>query len=58
MFLRKQIAVIVAILVLISNSGLAFNIHYCGNKVSGISSVFSKEESCNLVITKKQKKQL
>jgi hypothetical protein len=48
MFLRKQIAVIVAILVLISNSGLAFNIHYCGNKVSGISSVFSKEESCNL----------
>ncbi len=56
MFLRKQIAVIVAILVLISNSGLAFNIHYCGNKVSGISSVFSKEESCTPSDNQKTKK--
>lgn len=39
-----------ALLVLVSNVGLAFNVHYCGGEIAGISSVYhidtaSKENS-------------
>lgn len=33
-------------LVLVSNSGLAFNVHYCEGKIASISSVFSDDEVC------------
>ena len=50
MQLKKQIVLFLAFFVLVSNSGLAFNVHYCGEKIASISSVFSNEEVCNLPI--------
>jgi hypothetical protein len=46
MQLKKHITLLLAILVLVSNSGLAFNVHFCEDKIASITSVFSKEEVC------------
>ena len=46
MVFKKHISLLIALLVLVSNSGLAFNIHYCEGKIASISSVFSNEEAC------------
>ena len=44
MIVRKYIHVILATLILVSNIGLAFNVHYCGGSIASISLVsFSKE---------------
>ena len=45
---KKQISIIIAILVLVSNSGLAFNVHFCEGKIASLTSVFSKEEVCDM----------
>ena len=50
---RKYNIVLLCFLFLISNSGLAINVHYCGNKIASISSSFSNKESCK-VPTKKE----
>lgn len=42
----KHISLLLAFLVLVSNSGLAFNMHFCQDKLASITSVFSKEEVC------------
>lgn len=34
-----------ALLVLFSNAGLAFNVHYCGGEIAGISSVYNIADS-------------
>ena len=34
---NKGIGLILSFLIFISNTGLAFNVHYCGNEVSSIS---------------------
>jgi len=47
MYLKKQICLLIAVILLISNSGLAFNVHFCEGKIAAVSSVFSKEEICN-----------
>ena len=47
MILKKQLSVLIALLVLVSNSGLAFNVHYCEGKIASISSVFTQEEICD-----------
>lgn len=46
MKIKKHISILIALLVLVSNSGLAFTIHYCEGKIASVSSVFSKEEEC------------
>jgi len=46
MQLKKHITLLLAILVLVSNSGLAFNVHFCEDKIASITTVFSKEEVC------------
>lgn len=46
MVFKKHISILIAILVLVSNSGLAFNVHYCEGKIASISSVFSESEVC------------
>ena len=43
---KKHIILLLAILVLVSNSGLAFNVHFCEDKIASITTVFSKEEVC------------
>ena len=46
MQIKKHIALTLAFFLMISNSGLAFNVHYCGEKIASITSVFSKDEVC------------
>lgn len=50
MFFKKQISILIAVLVLVSNSGLAFNVHYCGGKIASITSVFSDGEVCSMPV--------
>lgn len=45
---KKNIILVLAFFILISNSGLAFNVHYCGEKIAAISSVFSNDEVCDV----------
>ncbi len=46
MHFKKHFSLILAFLLLVSNSGLALNVHYCGGKIASVSSTFSKEEVC------------
>ena len=50
MQLKKHITILLAFLVLVSNSGLAFNVHFCEDKIASITSVFSKEEVCKMPV--------
>lgn len=36
MIFKKHISILLTILLLVSNLGLAFNVHYCGNKIASI----------------------
>ncbi len=45
---KKQIIVFFAFLVFFTSSGLAFTIHYCGQNIASISSVFSNNETCEI----------
>lgn len=47
---KKHISILTALLVLVSNSGLAFNVHYCEGKIASITSVFSQEEVCEMPV--------
>ena len=37
-----------AILLLVSNTGLAFNVHFCEGKIASVSSVYNVEEVCEM----------
>ena len=37
MILKKQISIFLTFFLLVSNLGLAFNVHYCGDKIESIS---------------------
>ena len=37
MRIRKHISILLAILLLVSNVGLAFNVHYCGDEIASVS---------------------
>ncbi len=47
MNLKKHISILTALLILVSNSGLAFTVHYCEGKIASVSSVFTQEEVCD-----------
>jgi hypothetical protein len=47
---KKHISLLTALLILVSNSGLAFSVHYCEGKIASISSVFSEEEVCDMPV--------
>lgn len=47
---KKHISILTALLILVSNSGLAFTVHYCEGKIASVSSVFSQEEVCDLPV--------
>jgi hypothetical protein len=38
---KKQISIFLAILLLVSNVGLAFNVHYCGDEIASVSLNFT-----------------
>ncbi len=46
MNLRKSTCLILAFFLLVSNMGLAFNVHFCGGKVSSISTAYKIDEAC------------
>jgi hypothetical protein len=50
MQIKKHISFILAFLILFSNIGLAINVHFCKDKLAAISSVFAKEEVCEMNI--------
>lgn len=52
---KKCTSIIMAFYLLISSSGLAFNVHYCGDTIASVSSVFSNEEPCEMVIHSEEK---
>lgn len=41
----KGTSLVLAFLILVSNVGLAFNVHYCGGNIAGISSVYNFDAS-------------
>lgn len=45
MQIKKCTSLFLAILLLVSNFGLAFNIHYCGDKIASVSSAFDTIET-------------
>lgn len=46
MNLRKSTSLILAFFLLVSNMGLAFNVHFCGGEVSSISTNYKISEAC------------
>jgi hypothetical protein len=50
MIFKKHISLLIAMLVLVSNSGLAFNVHYCEGEIASISSVFTEDEVCEMPV--------
>lgn len=58
MIFKKHISVFLAFFLLVSNLGLAFNVHYCGDKIASISlksnfTATNSEKNCCGVIEKK-----
>jgi hypothetical protein len=47
MKLKKHISLLLTILILISNIGLALNVHYCHNSVSSVTLSYKVAELCN-----------
>lgn len=47
MNIKKCTSLFLAFLLLVSNIGLAFNVHFCEGKIASISSVYSVEETCD-----------
>jgi hypothetical protein len=52
---KKQISIFLAVLLLVSNVGLAFNVHYCGGEIASVSLTSLKAEKgcCEKVASKK-----
>ncbi|ESU19752.1 hypothetical protein FCR2A7T_16130 [Flavobacterium cauense R2A-7] len=46
MKINKHISFLLALLILVSNVGLAFNVHYCGGELAEISLDYKKSEPC------------
>jgi hypothetical protein len=57
---KKHISIFLAVLLLVSNVGLAFNVHYCGGKISSVSlnstlpSVQSEKGCCEKKVVSKK----
>ncbi|KGO88915.1 HYC_CC_PP family protein [Flavobacterium suncheonense] len=46
MKINKHISFVLALLILVSNVGLAFNVHYCEGELAGVSLDYKKYEPC------------
>jgi len=44
--INKHISILLAMLILVSNVGLAFNVHYCEGKIASVSFNYKAEEPC------------
>ncbi|ESU29378.1 hypothetical protein FLJC2902T_07750 [Flavobacterium limnosediminis JC2902] len=54
MKINKHISFVLAMLILVSNVGLAFNVHYCGGELAEISLDYKKSEPCEVKEIEKQ----
>ena len=54
MKINKHISFVLALLILVSNVGLAFNVHYCGGELAEISLDYKKSEPCEVKKIEKQ----
>lgn len=45
---KKCTSFLMAIYLLVSTSGLAFNVHYCGDEIASVSSIFKVDEPCEM----------
>jgi hypothetical protein len=54
---KKQISILLTLFLLVSNLGLAFNVHYCGNTLASItlSTASSKATNCCGALEKESK---
>ncbi|WP_333696155.1 HYC_CC_PP family protein [Flavobacterium sp.] len=52
---KKCTSILMAFYLLITSSGLALNVHYCGETIASISSVFNTEEPCGMDIQLEEK---
>jgi hypothetical protein len=48
MKIRKCIGMCLALLVLVSNTGLAFNVHFCEGVIATVTSAFNTDEACSM----------
>lgn len=46
MKIKKHIVFLLSFLILVSNVGMAFSVHYCEGKISGVSFSYKTEELC------------
>jgi hypothetical protein len=55
MISKKHISVFLAVLLLVSNVGFAFNVHYCGGEIASVSlsSLKAEKGCCEKVASKK-----
>jgi hypothetical protein len=59
MIFKKQISIFLAVLLLVSNVGLAFDVHYCGGELASVSlnsplpSLKSEKGCCEKLVSKK-----
>lgn len=54
MRVKKVTSLLLAILILVSNVGLAFNVHFCGDKIASVSSLFVGENNIKDNTSKKE----
>ena len=52
---KKSTSIIMAFYLLVSSSGLAFNVHYCGDSIASVSSVFNTDEPCRMEVHPEEK---
>lgn len=46
MKIKRHISLLLAMLILVSNVGLAFNVHYCGGEIASVSLAYKSEMPC------------
>jgi hypothetical protein len=54
MKIKKHISFVLALLLLVSNVGLAFNVHYCGGELAEISLDYKNSAPCEVTKAEKQ----
>lgn len=52
---KKHMSLFLAFFLLVSNSGFAFNVHFCEGKIASVYSVFNVEEICEMAASSAEK---
>jgi len=52
---KKCTSFLMAVYLLVSTSGLAFHVHYCGGEIASVSTIFKSDESCGMEVQAEDK---